>query len=142
MRLTLLFLTIAASVTLQAGTLILTGLDTGRGGSLDFKEDGTTVNGYAGAVIGTYDGTDVTPLFCIDLFTNISVPGTYTSSPFFPRAWRNEDRAAWLYTNQLSSVTSVVAGEGFQLAIWDIIHDNGDGVSAGRVQAAGTTSAA
>jgi len=36
-------------------------------------------------------------------------------------------------------VSSSAQGEGIQLAIWDIVHDGGDGFSAGRVQAAGAT---
>ena len=41
-------------------------------------------------------------------------------------------RVAWLLTNQYP--TSAAAGAGFQLAIWDILTDNGDGFSAGKVQ--------
>src|SRR5204862_499848 len=62
------------------------------------------------------------------------------------------ERVAWLVDNSLQPtevpaspselpsadwVTSSAKGAGLQLAIWDIVHDNGDGFAAGRVQAAG-----
>ena len=47
---------------------------------------------------------------------------------------RNENRAAWLYLNRLSTVNSTDSGLVFQSAWWDIVHDNGDGLSTGLVQ--------
>jgi len=123
----------------NASTLFVSNVDLSRGGNVNFKEDGVnTVNGYAGAILGTFAGTNVSPLFCVDLFTPISL-GSYNSTPITPRVLRNEDRVAWLYVNQLFTVTTATAGEAFQLAIWDIIHDNGDGISSGLIQGAATT---
>jgi hypothetical protein len=130
-------LSMLLSGTVNASTLFVSGLDTARGGNVDFKENGTDVNGYAGAIFAAFDGIDVTPLFCVDLFTNISVPSTVNSTPIAPTG--NQTRAAWLYVNQLSTVTDAIAGMAFQLAIWDIMHDNGDGIASGSVQAAATT---
>lgn len=70
------------------------------------------------------------------MFTNISF-GSYDSSTIARRISRNEDRATWLYVNafDLAIVNTQVMSEGLQIAIWDIIHDGGDGPNQGRIQA-------
>lgn len=129
----LVLLTAAA---LYAGpTVTLTGVDTGRGANVTFLNNGVPETGFAGVILGTYNGVSVSPLFCVDLFTNIGL-GTWNTSPLAPRIARNEDRVAWLYVNQISTVNSVNTGLAFQLAIWDIIHDNGNGLGAGSVSTA------
>jgi len=121
---------------LQAAQLVtLTGVDTSRGANVTFTINGNTQTGFAGVILGNVDGVPVSPLFCVDLFTGISL-GTYNTNPLAPRPARNEDRVAWLYVNQLSTVVNQNTGLAFQLAIWDIIHDNGDGLSAGSVSTA------
>jgi hypothetical protein len=47
---------------------------------------------------------------------------------------------AYLYVNYLAGVSSVALGQAMQLAIWDIIHDNGDGVNAGSIRRSSNTS--
>ena len=70
---------------------------------------------------------------CINLTTS------YNSAAYLPRTFAHEDRVAWLYVNALPTVTTVTQGEALQLAIWDIIHDNGDGLTVGRVQSSTST---
>lgn len=125
----------------SGATITIDSVDYSRGGSVNFLEKGTAVDGYAGAILGRYDGGPTSTFFCVDLFTNISY-GTYGSTTVFPRPWRNEDRVAWLYVTQLSSITSAELGEGLQLAIWDIVHDNGDGPGTGSVAQSGATPSA
>lgn len=117
----------------HAGTFTLTGVDGSRGANVTVVEDGIPLVGYAGVITGTYNGTDVSPLFCVDLFTPIDL-ASYDSTPLAPRLARHEDRVAWLYLNQLSTVTSPNTGAAFQIAIWDIVHDNGDGLASGLVK--------
>lgn len=132
-KLALALLTAAA---LHAGpTVTLTGVDTSRGANVTFLNNGVPETGFAGVILGTFNGVSVSPLFCVDLFTGIGL-GTWNTDPLDPRIARNEDRVAWLYLNQISTVTSVNTGLAFQLAIWDIIHDNGDGIGAGSVSTA------
>jgi len=129
----------ASAVT--ASTITIDSVDWGRGGMVDFLENGSPVTGYAGAIMGTYNGGPTLTFLCVDLFTDISY-GTYGSTTIFPRPWRNEDRVAWLYETQLGTITSAELGEALQLAFWDIVHDNGDGPGAGAVAASASTPAA
>jgi len=93
---------------------------------------------------------------CVDLFTDIYIGttcGTTVLDPYEVSS-NNLTRVSWLVDNALlptqnnsylsvlpSSdwVTNSAEGAGIQLAIWDIVHDNGDGFSAGRVQASGNS---
>lgn len=118
---------------LSGYTIEVTSIDSTRGGNTNFVLDGSNYTGYAGAILGKFDGgTETLTFFCIDLFTDISY-GTYGTIPEAPGPGV-EERVAWLYVNQLSTVTSANLGRGFQLAIWDIIHDGGDGPDAGRIR--------
>ncbi len=112
------------------GVFTLTNVDTTKGGNISYYHNGVTSGGFAGVVLGNYNGTNVNPLFCVDLFTDIGY-ASYNSNPLAPRIVRHEERVAWLYVNQLSTVVSQDTGLAFQLAIWDIVHDGGDGLVAG-----------
>ena len=46
----------------------------------------------------------------------------------------NGGRAAWLINQYWPQVNTQADGAALQLAIWDVVHDNGDGFSTGRVQ--------
>lgn len=125
----ILLLAVAPS---QATLITVTSVDWTRGGMTTFLADGVEETGFAGVINATYEGSAL-PFFCVDLFTGISY-GDYSSTPVFPRPWHNEDRAAWLYLHALPTVTTAVQGQALQLAIWDIVHDNGDGFTLGRIQ--------
>lgn len=132
-RLTLVFL-LAGAISCFAYTIEVINIDSARGGNVTFQVDGASYTGYAGAILGRFDGgPDTWTFFCIDLFTGISL-GTFGTTPEAPTVGTPEERVAWLYVNQLSSVNTVNRGRGFQLAIWDIIHDGGDGPNAGRIR--------
>ena len=119
-----------SSTVQAAGTFTLTSVDSTRGGNISYYHNGVTSGGFAGVILGNYNGTNVNPLFCVDLFTDIGY-ASYNSNPLAPRIVRHEERAAWLYINRLSTVVSKDTGLAFQLAIWDIVHDGGDGLVAG-----------
>lgn len=121
-----------------AATLAILGADTARGGTINITQNGVATNVYAGVILGRYNGGPTIAFYCADLFTPIGVD-TYNSRTVFPRAARHEDRAAWLYANRAAAVNSVTLGEAMQMAIWDIIHDNGDGPNAGSVRRSGST---
>ena len=108
----------------------MSGVDSGKGANVQYYHNGTTASGFAGVIFGTYNGVSVSPLFCVDLFTDINY-GNYDSNPLTPNLVRHEDRAAWLYINRLSTVVSADTGLALQVAIWDIVHDGGDGLAAG-----------
>jgi hypothetical protein len=113
--------------------------------SLDFLSANGVTTGYAGVISATINGVDNYDVFCVDLYNAISPGTTYqvttlsSSDPQVAAFSLNTPRAAWLYVNYLSVVSSSadpdVESAALQLAIWDVIHDGGDGLSAGTIQA-------
>ncbi len=127
-----------ASLGLHAATMTVTGPDMSRGGFLSFLEDGNEATGFAGVLLASYDGQAIQPFYCADLFTPIAVD-TYTSTAYYVRPERREDRVGYLFVNYIAGVTTPALGQAMQLAIWDILHDSGDGPNAGRVQSSVNT---
>lgn len=139
--------------------LVVTGVDSGRGmGSyigtpLWFVQKGTPTDvTFAGVIaITVTDGANQyqRDSLCVDLFTDINLGSSYQTTLKFPNSL-NLGRVSWLvdnallptqssgYTSALGSadwVKTPAQGAGIQLAIWDIVHDGGDGFSSGNVQA-------
>ncbi len=136
MKLAMLFLLPILSGT--AGTITLTGVDLARGGNARFLVNGTEETDFAGVILAAYNGGPTQQMFCVDLFTSISLT-TYSSEPRAP-ASNKELRTAYLYVNYLAGVSSIAQGQALQLAIWDIIHDGGDGINAGSIRRSSNTS--
>jgi len=140
-----------------ADTIVVTGVDTSRGEyNVWINENGQDVNAYYAGVIliqladsgGIYNRDTL----CVQLFTDINISQTYATSIVFPNEIGGGplDQTSWLISNALipgqnggstpSSlpnadwVTTAAQGAGLQLAIWDLVEDNGDGFSAGSVQ--------
>ncbi len=140
----------------SAATIIVTDVDPTRGESIWINEDGQNVDAYFAGVLLislTSNGQTVNrDTLCVDLFTDIYIRQMYGTSVLHPYQVPGEDlaRVSWLVDNALlptqSSYPSLLPeeywvntpaeGAGIQLAIWDIVHDGGDGLYAGRVQAA------
>ena len=139
--------------------IIPSGVDNSRGGSLWIREDGQEKDAFFAGVIflsvlengQKFDRDSL----CVDLFTDIYLNQTYGTTVLRPDQvpGKNLGRVSWLVDNALLPtqgpvgfselpttdwVTDFGRGAGIQLAIWDIVHDNGDGfdAGAGRVQAA------
>jgi len=146
----------------QGATIVVTGVDFNRGESIWIREDGADVDAYFVGVIQiavTEDGVTFNrDTVCVDLFTDINLYQTYNTTILRPTdvSGKNLLRASWLVDNTLLPtqnpgyhsllpsddwVYTPDQGAGLQLAIWDIVHDGGDGLSAGRVQAATNTPA-
>lgn len=126
----------------SAATITVTGVDATRGQSIFVLADGQVVETYAGAIVIALDGGSTMPVMCVDLFTHININDSFGVNYVLP-ADLDPDisrglRAAYLYVTQFGNVSSSIAGAAMQLAIWDIIHDGGDGFSAGRIQASTT----
>ncbi len=141
----------------MANTLIMpTGVDWNRGEGFWIQEDGVDTQAYFGGVIliSVSDGGQQwsRDTLCVDLFTDIYLGQQYGTTILTPSdvPGKNLQRVSWLVDNALlptqvsgtSStlpstqwVTTAAQGAGIQLAIWDIVHDGGDGFSSGRVQA-------
>jgi len=128
----------------SSATIVVTGTDTAHGQSnLWLNMDG--VDGqefFVGQLFirvtsgaSQYNRT----AYCVDLFTSISLNTTYNTIVEHPAdvvGRPNQGRVSWLIENYAASVTTAVQGAAFQLAIWDIVHDNGDGFTSGRVRQA------
>ncbi len=114
-----------------ANTIIVTGLNGSLGmqQSVYFNEDGVSTQAYwVGAILISLDGYP-RDTFCVDLFTDISF-NSYSSLLEIPDT-ATQMRIGWLMQNYFP--VTQVQGAGFQLALWDITHDGGDGFDTGRV---------
>lgn len=136
-------ITLMALGSAQAASIQILSVDANRFGNVKLNIDGANSTHSAGVIQASYDGGPVLDLFCVDLFTNITYD-TYTSNDVAPNPLRNEDRAAWLYENYYDPAIINTKAEGiaFQVAIWDIVHDGGDGISSGRIRSQSGTEAA
>jgi hypothetical protein len=114
-------------------TMQVVAADTAIGGYMNLLVDGATVNDFVGGIKIKLDGVAYEAL-CVDLFHSIGIE-TIQVNPFSPFESSGWARAAWLYVNVLPGVHTVSAGEALQLAVWDIVHDGGDGFNAGRLRA-------
>ncbi|MEO8024994.1 MAG: PEP-CTERM sorting domain-containing protein [Bryobacteraceae bacterium] len=141
----LLLLTGVSTQTAAAGTLFVTVDDQGR--YIDpfrFVDKNGPASGYAGVFLASLDGSAQFPVFCVDLYTSISPGVGYSVNALAPNdpaavAYSTHlSQAAWLYVTYLPQVNAAsnkaVAGAALQLAIWDVIHDGGDGLLSGTIQ--------
>jgi hypothetical protein len=113
-------------------TIILTGLHSSLGmqSTLYFDEDGAaTLEYWAGGIDVLVNGYS-RMLFCVDLFTNIGLSTYGTVLDFSDTA--QLQRVGWLLETQLAGIGTIAGGAAMQLAIWDIMTDNGDGFAAGK----------
>lgn len=141
----------ASTITMDVNTLDFAN----RAGTLSFSENGgrSEVSGWAGVIQLKFDGAPSTGFYdslCVDLFHDISVYSSYQVTPQAVSSIVNGGRVAWLYNNWVSlgsmqsvaqtlGVTTNEVGMALQLAIWDIVHDNGDGLNRGLVRSTSGT---
>jgi hypothetical protein len=129
----LIVLALLSTSAALANSIIVVGTHTSLGQNIWMNETlnstSTNFEAWSGGIDIKVDGYSRV-VFCVDLFTDINV-GTYNAvlgAPGTPQL----QRVAWLLQNQYPTNKNNAAG--FQLAIWDIIHDNGDGFTAGMVR--------
>jgi hypothetical protein len=109
--------------------------DFGVGESVFLKVDGVETIQWAGSIKINVDDSQAIAL-CVDLFVPMSINQIYGTNLGTPGQIYNGGRVAWLLDNELPQRNTAATLAGLQLAIWDIVHDNGDGFSLGRIQAA------
>lgn len=84
-------------------------------------------------------GLNLQDAFCVDRFSYIS-NGNYQVNFTPANSIANGDRAAWLLHDVLPQINAATGldqrnlAAALQMAIWDVVHDNGDGFSLGRIQ--------
>ncbi len=136
----------ASSITMDVDTLDFAN----RAGKLYFSENGgqSEIGGWAGVIQVRFDSQPSSGFYdslCVDLFHNISVYSTYQVTPQSLDTINNGGRVAWLYSNWVGlgatrnlasslGISGNEAGMGLQLAVWDIVHDGGDGLLQGLIR--------
>ncbi|HEY3267944.1 MAG TPA: PEP-CTERM sorting domain-containing protein [Armatimonadota bacterium] len=135
-------LTVAAAVTLSASlasaqTLTYVGAGLGNNVHLITPYSGG-FDAFAGQMnLSMAGGPAAFPTswigYCTDLAHSVSPNESYAVDLVsLPNSGlSNSGRIGWLYSNIGSSVTTADEATGLQLAIWDVLTDNGDGLSVG-----------
>lgn len=115
----------------KATTITLTGL--GYYDTMPLIINGTTAqNSIGGQILATIDGLNLIA-YCVDLFTSIGL-STYNTTFGDPTGISNGGRVAWLFNQFAPTVNSNTSAAALQLAIWDVVHDGGNGLTSGNVQ--------
>lgn len=117
----------------SAGTITFNGVDTDRGRNIWFNADGRDRYVFSGAYDITVNGEIDVLAMCVEFFKTIST-GTYDSVLDAPSTINLGNRIAWLIERNLQFIDSRDKGAGLQLALWDLVHDSGDGFAAGRIR--------
>lgn len=123
------------------------GMGTAGGESLYIDVNNVPQNLYwAGGFDIVLDNTYDRVVFCVDLLTDVNVPGTYDTvldysntpyvTPGDPVAVSASlERVGWLLQNRwpsgLTPAAQAIEGAALQLAIWDIVSDRGNGFAPG-----------
>jgi hypothetical protein len=117
----------------SASTLSVTGVDPSFGQVVDLSANGQSKLTFAGIIFAEYQGTPVAT-FCVDLYTAIGIE-TFGVVANSVDQVVNGRRAAWLIQNFLPTILNADEAAGLQVAIWDVVHDSGNGLSTGSLQA-------
>lgn len=134
---------LAACSLASASDLFISGFATGKFRFVFTSFDGTSpiTNTQAGAMSATLDGIQSFDAYCVDSLhaplIGSSYPVTATALPNAGLA--NSARLAYLYETFAPTVDNADKGAGLQLALWDVLVDNGDGLSAGQFRASSVT---
>jgi hypothetical protein len=130
----------------QAATITVTGPNPLDPGYISIDAGGSAETAFAGLieVLVTSGGTSYSGYaLCLDLFDKISMGTPYNttltnaSDPTVSVA--NLERVSWLVATYLNSAISQTQVQGLQLAVWDIVHDSGDGLAAGTIRSNSAT---
>jgi hypothetical protein len=145
----------------SADTINATNVDYSRAMSIYMNEKGTVVSGLAGVILidlTTGGNTYHRDTLCVDLYIDILLGQTYHTVVTDPNGATalsgkpNLGLVSWMIDNALLPgqqtflsalpaidwVTTPQQGAGLQLAIWDLVEDNGDGLDKGNLQASTT----
>jgi hypothetical protein len=128
---------IAASA--NADLLSVSGMTPGKFSIVSINYNGNTSTIFAGAQTATYQG-DTFDAYCVDLDHYNNFPTSYNvNAQDAASALTNGSRAAKLYNQFAGTATGDIAAA-LQLALWDIVYDNGDGLGNGLFKASATSS--
>ena len=110
----------------SGSTLYVNGVDTTRGlGSANGTSLNMSVDSgatffdvyFAGAINTTLDGVSPLSLYCVDLFTNIYLGSTNSTTLTTPST-QPLQRVAWLLNQEFPDATTTLTGAALQIAMW------------------------
>src|ERR1039458_5334425 len=133
----IILLALWTACTAFGNTIIVTGIDSAMGiQSISMDENGSATPIYWSGAIDINVNGYIRQVFCVQLFTDIYLNTTYDTVMDYSDT-ANLKRVGWLLQNEFPTAALYTgaalqtAGAAFQLAIWDIIEDNGDGFAPG-----------
>jgi hypothetical protein len=85
------------------------------------------------------NATQSFPVYCVDNLHSPQIGSAYVPIEHPVTDLANGARIGYLYQHYAPLVTDADSGAGLQLAIWDVLFDNGDGLSSGTFQASSTS---
>jgi hypothetical protein len=121
------------SFPMSASTLSVTGVDYSLGQVVDLSANGQSKVTFAGIIFAEYQNTPVAT-FCVDLYTAIGIE-TFGVIANPVDQVINGRRAAWLIQNFLPEIVNADQAAALQVAIWDVVHDSGNGLTNGSLRA-------
>ena len=123
-------------------SLIFNGMSQNKYGTATITINGKTETVYAGPQSVTLEGTNQTfDAYCVDLL-NWNTFGDCYAVDINNAAGASANNAAkisWMYDQLAGGVTNATQGSALQLAIWDVLTDNGDGLGSGNFLASGVS---
>lgn len=129
---TILLAGIVSATAANATTLTFHNVISGKFQNLQVNLGGTNSNVAAGAMSVSIDGGAKFTAFCVDLLHWNSNGSSYAINVKpMSDSGPNGNRAAWLFNNYAAGVNTTQKGAALQLALWDVSHDGGDGLSNG-----------
>jgi hypothetical protein len=124
---------VGAAAFAQADTLTFKGLDANKSQDVTIKYDGANLTVSAGLARLSLNGAPDHFGLCVDLdHWNTNGLSYEVNVKPIGQQGPNATRAAYLLNTFSSTVTSKAQGAALQLAVWDVIYDNGDGFAEGR----------
>lgn len=120
----------ALTVASQAATLTFHNMVAGKHSTSQINYNGNGSNVYAGAMNIDVDGTFM-EAYCVDLDHHIGFGDSWQVTAQSYSILSNASTVYNVFANGEAGVNSNDKGAGLQLAIWDALVDNGDGIGAG-----------
>jgi hypothetical protein len=129
-RISFAILAVASVATANASILTVSGMASGRFQNVSVNYLGNNMQVAAGAQDATYNSNSFLG-YCIDLTKINNLPTSYEVTPVnASTTLPNGIRVSRLYNKFAATATGNQAAA-LQLAIWDVLYDNGDGLNSG-----------
>jgi hypothetical protein len=126
-----------SSALAQSGTLKLDGMVKGEYETMNISFDGHRESVYVGPMVMQLGNGPHFGAYCVDLGDSNSIGDSYGVTGQNIDTLHNGAWAAELFNKFAGTVKTAKQGAGLQLAIWDVLEDNGKGFSSGAFQVRG-----